>query len=139
MLDRLTSIYGRGQVYIEIQRHQQREEESRNQALMSLAAQYRLPVIATNGVRHAEPKDRELLDVLTAIRHHTSLDKAGRLLTANARRFLHTPEEMEALFRDVPDAIANSRMVSERLDFMLDDDSHSAGNSISVYGALNYF
>ena len=66
-------------------------------------------------------EDRELLDVLTAIRHHTSLDKAGRLLTANAARFLRAPHEMEALFRDLPDAIANTRIVSERLEFTLDD------------------
>jgi error-prone DNA polymerase len=111
ILDRLDSIYGRGHLYVEIQRHQRREEESRNQALLNLAARFRLPIIATNGVRHAEPKDRELLDVLTTIRHHTSLDK----------RFLRAPEEMEALFRDVPDATANTRIVSERLEFTLDD------------------
>src|ERR1700722_3748722 len=88
ILDRLCSIYGHGNtdhrnMYVEIQRHQQRNEESRNQALLNLAARFRLPVVATNGVRHAEPRDRELLDVLTTIRHHTSLDKAGRLLTDN--------------------------------------------------------
>jgi error-prone DNA polymerase len=121
ILDRLGSIYGRGHLYVEIQRHQQREEESRNQALLNLAARFHLPIVATNGVRHAEPKDRELLDVLTTIRHHTSLDKAGRLLTDNAGRFLRTPEEMETLFRDVPDAIANTSIVSERLEFTLDN------------------
>jgi error-prone DNA polymerase len=103
-----------------MQRHQQRDEESRNQALLTLAARLRLPMIATNGVRHAEPHDRELLDVLTAIRHRTSVDKAGRLLTANSERFLRTPKEMAALFRDIPDAIANTAIVSERLDFSLD-------------------
>jgi error-prone DNA polymerase len=126
ILDRLCSIYGHGNtdhrnMYVEIQRHQQRNEESRNQALLNLAARFRLPVVATNGVRHAEPRDRELLDVLTTIRHHTSLDKAGRLLTDNAGRFLRTPKEMETLFCDVPDAIANARIVNERLEFTLDD------------------
>ncbi len=121
ILDRLDSIYGRGNVYVEIQRHQRRDEESRNQALLNLAAGFRLPIIATNGVRHAEPKDRELLDVLTTIRHRTSLDKAGRLLAANVGRFLRTPETMETLFSDVPDAIANTRIVSERLEFTLDN------------------
>ena len=121
ILDRLNSIYGRGNMYIEIQRHQQREEECRNQALLSLGARHCLPIVATNGVRHAEPKDRELLDLLTTIRRHTSLDKAGRLLSANDRRFLRTPEDMEAIFGDLPDAIANTLIVSERLEFTLDD------------------
>ena len=61
-LDRLASIYGRGNLYVELQRHQERAEESRNQSLLGLAAAFSLPVIATNGVRYAAEKDRELLD-----------------------------------------------------------------------------
>jgi error-prone DNA polymerase len=118
--DRLASIYGRGNLYIELQRHKQREEECRNQSLLSLADSLRLPVIAANGVRYAEANDREILDVLTTIRHHTSLDRAGRLLTANCERWLRPAREMSALFRDLPEAIANTRIVSDRLGFRLD-------------------
>jgi error-prone DNA polymerase len=100
--ERLTSIYGRSHLYLECQRHHDRAEESRNQALLHLASSLDLPVIATNGVRAATEHDRELLDVFTAIRHHTPLDQAGRLLTANAARFLRSPREMAALFRDMP-------------------------------------
>jgi error-prone DNA polymerase len=74
--------------YIELQRHGLREEECRNQSLLSLASSLNLPVIATNGVRYATEKDREILDVLTTIRHHTSLDKAGRLLSQQYSRSL---------------------------------------------------
>ena len=42
-----------------------------------MAESLSLPVIATNGVRYAEEKDREMLDVFTAIRHHTTLDQRG--------------------------------------------------------------
>ena len=66
--DRLTDIYGRGNVYIELQRHQEREEECRNQSMLRMAASLGLPVVATNGVRYAKEKDRELLDVFTSIR-----------------------------------------------------------------------
>lgn len=119
--DRLASIYGRGNLYLELQRHQQRDEESRNQALLSLASSLCLPIIATNGVRHAAAKDRQLLDVFTAIRHHTTLDQAGRLLSVNSARHLRTPQEMAALFSDLPEAIANTRIVSDRLEFTLDN------------------
>jgi error-prone DNA polymerase len=119
--ERLTSIYGRGNLYLELQRHQQRDEECRNQSLLGLASALHLPVIATNGVRYATEKDREILDVLTAIRHHTALDQAGRLLTSNTSRILRTAAEMAALFRDLPEAIDNTRIVSERLDFTLND------------------
>jgi error-prone DNA polymerase len=121
LIDRLSCIFGHGNLYLELQRHQQRDEECRNQSLLRLAAAHRLPVIATNGVRYATEKDSELLDVFTTIRHHTSLDQAGRLLTANESRSLRSPREMAALFRDIPEAIANTRIVSERLGFTLNN------------------
>ena len=119
--ERLTSIYGRGNLYVELQRHHERSEECRNQSLLSLASDLHLPVIATNGVRAATDKDRELLDVLTSIRFHTSLDQAGRLLTANDSRSLRSAREMAALFRDIPEAIANTGIVRQRLEFTLND------------------
>jgi len=121
LIDLLAAIYGQSNLYLELQRHQLRDEECRNQSLLRLASSLRLPVIATNGVRYATEKDRELLDVFTTIRHHTSLDQAGRLLTANASRSLRSAHEMTALFRDIPEAIANTRIVSDRLDFTLNN------------------
>ncbi len=120
-IEQLASIYGRSHLYLELQRHQQREEECRNQLLLTLASMFKLPVIATNGVRHATEQDREILDLFTAIRHHTSLDQAGRLLAMNSARHLRTAQEMADLFRDIPEAIANTRIVSERLQFTLDN------------------
>jgi error-prone DNA polymerase len=119
--DRLTNIYGRTNLYIELQRHHQRDEECRNQSLLNLAASLNLPVIATNGVRYATENDREILDVLTAIRHHTTLDRAGRLLAMNSMRSLRPASEMSKLFADIPEAIANTRIVSSRLEFTLDN------------------
>ena len=121
LLDQLAGIYGRGNLYVELQRHQLREEECRNQSLLSLASSLNLPVIAANGVRYAVDKDREMLDVFTAIRHHKTLDNAGRLLTANTARALRTAREMTALFHDIPEAIANTCVVSERLTFTLNE------------------
>ena len=121
LADRLSCIFGRGNLFIELQRHQLREEECRNQTLLDLASKSHLPVIATNGVRYAIEKDREITDVFTSIRHHTTLDQAGRLLTANSARHLRQACEMAALFRDLPEAIANTRIVSDRLEFKLND------------------
>ncbi|MFP5233690.1 MAG: DNA polymerase III subunit alpha [Acidobacteriota bacterium] len=120
VLDRLVSIYGHGNLYLELQRHQERRQEHCNQELLSAAAKHRLPVIATNGVRYAVEKDRELLDLMTAIGHHTTLEQAGRLLSVNSQRCLRAPAEMAALFRDLPEAIANTGIVSSRLGFTLD-------------------
>jgi error-prone DNA polymerase len=119
ILDRLTAIFGSSNLYIELQRHGRRDQECRNQTLLALAAKLRLPVIATNGVRYATQDDRELFDVLTSIRNHTTLDKAGRLLASSAERLLRPAREMAALFRDIPEAVVNTSIVSQRLAFTL--------------------
>jgi len=121
LLEDLTALYGRGNVYVELQRHQLPHQEARNQAALRLARSLRLPIVATNGVRYAKPCDREILDLFTAIRHHTDLDHAGRLLTANNHRFLRSAAEMAALFADLPEAIANTVEISQRLTFQLAD------------------
>ncbi len=64
-------------------------------------AAFHVPLVATNGVRFAEPRERPLFDVLTCIRHKTNLAQAGRKLARNAERYLKPPEEMARLFRDL--------------------------------------
>src|SRR5213080_1617656 len=89
--------------------------------LADLAAAHRVPVVATNDVRHARPEGRALLDVLTCMRLGTTLDAAGRRLLANAERHLKSPTEMAALFHDMPGAIRESRRIAERCAFTLAD------------------
>jgi error-prone DNA polymerase len=120
-VEQLTRIFGRKNVYVELQRHQEREEEWRNQAAIRIARSLNLPVIATNGVRYATAYEREIQDIFTAIRHHVELDSAGRLLAVNSRRHLRSAREMAVLFRDVPGAIENTTHLSSRLRFELND------------------
>ena len=118
---RLLAIFGRDRLYAELQRHYQREEEAHNQATVESARRLGIPLVATNGAAYAEPAQRELLDVFTCVRHHVTLAGAGRLLERNSERFVKTPAEMARLFADLPEAIANSRAISERLQFTLAD------------------
>src|SRR5262249_16345069 len=76
-------------------------------------------IVATNDVRHTTPAGRPLLDVLTCIRHGTTLDRAGQLLLGNAERHLKSSAEMAALFRDWPAAVHRSRHIAERCAFTL--------------------
>ncbi len=121
VIEKLVRIFGPKNVYVEVQRHSEREEEWRNQAAIRIARALKLPVLATNGVRYAAAYDREVLDLFTAIRHHTQLDHAGRLLSVNSQRYLRSARAMAQLFRDVPDAITNTSELSSRLIFQLDD------------------
>jgi error-prone DNA polymerase len=120
-LEQLVAIYGRDNVYVELQRHYNRAQESRNQAAIELARSLKLPLLATQGAQYAKPGAREILDVFTCIRHHRNLDTAGRLLSRNSERHIKTPQEMLRLFADLPEATANTLELSSRLGFTLND------------------
>ncbi len=117
----LINIFGRDNVFVEIQRHCLRGEERVNREFIDLAGHYRLPILATNGVYYAEPYGRQVLDVFTCIREHTHLDAAGKLLTQNAERYLKSDRQMRELFRDLPEAIENTSRLAERLMFSLEN------------------
>ena len=120
-LDQLIGIFGSNNVCVELQRHFHREEESRNRLAIDLARSFNLPLLATNGVNYAIAKARELADAFTAIRNHKTLSTAGRLLSRNSERHLKSPAEMQHLFADIPEAIANTQELSNRLEFTLND------------------
>ncbi len=119
-LGRWSSLF-RGRLHVELQRHGLREEEHRNRALVDLARRLRLPLLATNGVRYARPRDKDLHDVFTCIRHHTHLDAAGRLLAAQRGRFLRDARAMAGLFPDLPEALDHAWELAGTLDFTLAD------------------
>ena len=113
--ERLLDIYGRHNLYAELERHYNREEEAHNQATVELARRLGIGIVATNNPAYAVPAQRELLDVFTCIRNHTTLAEAGRLLECNNERHVKTPAEMARLFADLPEAIANTHQISSRL------------------------
>ena len=118
--ERLIYIFGRENVYVELQRHFHREQELCNRAAVEIAQSLHLPLLATNGVRYATKDARQLADVFTAIRNHCPLGKAGKLLARNWECHVKSPEEMARLFADLPEAIANTVELSSRLEFTLE-------------------
>jgi error-prone DNA polymerase len=121
LLDRVVGLFGRRHVCVELQRHLLRDEEAANVSLESLARAFGVPVIATNDVRFAAVADRPLFDVLTCVRHKTTLDAAGRKLARNAERYLKSPKAMAQLFADRPAALAGTVALAERLEYTMAD------------------
>ena len=129
LLERLGAIFGRGNLYIDLQRHLDPDEERLNRKLLALAAAGHIPTVAANDVCFSpvggsatnDSENRALLDVLTCIRLKTTLDGAGRALWANAERYLKPGGAMAALFRDLPRALAASWEIAARCEFTLKD------------------
>lgn len=96
------------------------DDRRRLARLDDLAEKAKVPLLATNEVLYHDPRRRPLQDVLTCIREKTTIETVGRKLEANAERFLKTPREMARLFRDFPEAIAETMRFADRIDFTLD-------------------
>lgn len=120
-LRHLKAMFGSGNVFVELQRHNRRRQEQRNQVLVPLARQLKLPLLATNGTTYVDPEKRLLADVLTCIKNKTSIAEAGKLLHKNAERYLKSSAEMQQLFAGEPDAFANAHELAKRIDFTLQD------------------
>ncbi|MBM3809247.1 MAG: DNA polymerase III subunit alpha [Acidimicrobiia bacterium] len=121
LLDRIVGIFGRASTYVELQRHLQRDQEDDNDALACLAEAFRVPLVATGGVAFATPEERPLFDVLTSIREHVTVMRAGRRLAANAERYFKPPAQMARLFADRPEAVRASVALADRLQFSMSD------------------
>ncbi len=121
ILRRLTTAFGMDRVYVEIQRHWDREQDAANLALVELSQSSRLPLLATNGVLYAHSDGRKLFDIFTCLRNQVSVDTAGRRLSRNAERYLKPPAVMSELFSHLPEALANTVRLDERVGFRLAD------------------
>lgn len=119
-LERLHAVFP-GRLHVELSRHGIRAEEHRNQALVRLADGLRVPVVATGGVRYAAARDKPLYDLMTAIRHHVTVDDAGARLARERQRRLRAPTEMHRLFADLPRAVHAAHELAGELDFTLAD------------------
>ena len=95
------------------------DDDRRLEHLARLAASHGLPLVATGDIHQHDPTRHRLQDVLTCIREHCTIDNAGWRLEANAERHLKSPTELARLFRDHPEALANTAEIAERCRFSL--------------------
>jgi error-prone DNA polymerase len=121
VLQRLASAFGKDNVYVEMQRHLLRGEALLHERLLHLCQRHGLPPLATGGVSGAQRQDREILDLFTCMRLHTTLDAAGCALAPNNECHLRPAAEMARLFAHIPEAVANSVRLAETLPFTLKD------------------
>ncbi|CAO3401589.1 error-prone DNA polymerase [Azospirillum palustre] len=111
----------RGQLYLAASHRYQGDDARRLRWLAELAEAEGVPLVATNDVLYHGAGRRALADVMTCIRHHTTIDEAGWRLSANAERHLKPAVEMMRLFRDHPDAVARSLEIAEACRFSLEE------------------
>src|SRR5437660_1906756 len=112
--ERCRAVFGKENFVIELQRNYVRGDLALTRALKALADDVHLSVVATGNVHYHARERHRLHDVLVAIRHRTTLDGSHDVRHANSEFFLRPPQEVETLFRDCPDAVANTLVLAER-------------------------
>ncbi len=108
-----------GRVWLGATMPRQGSDRRRLARLMRLGQASGVPLIATNDALYATPAQRPLHDIVTCIREGTTITQAGRKLAGNAERHLKAPTEMARLFRDCPQAVAETKVLLDRISFRL--------------------
>jgi len=114
---RLSEIFGENNFFLELQRHiDVPPQENVNNKLIKLSKKLGLPVVATNDNHYTRPDDAEAQEALLCIQTQTTLlDKNRKMSMISSPDFyIKSPEEMEKLFIDIPEAITNSVKIAER-------------------------
>ncbi len=112
-------IFG-DRAYLLAELHYGCDDRQRLKHLQSWSHQTRLPLLAAGDVHYHTPARMPLHDVLTSIRHGTTVDQAGDLLFPNAQRHLKSLEEIAAHFSIEPAAIHRTREIVNHCHFSLD-------------------
>ena len=110
---KLSEIFGRDRFYIELQDHGLADQIRVNAELIALARTLDLPLVATNDVHYCRQEDAPAQELLVCIQTNTTLHDTKRLKSDTDQLYLKSPEEMERLFADVPEAIANTIAIAE--------------------------
>jgi error-prone DNA polymerase len=118
-LDRLTALFGRDRVVVELIDHRMPTSSTENRALADLAEQADLPTVATGNVHYASPRGHKLASAVAAVRARRSLDEMDGWLPAGPAAFLHAGDEMAQQFRNFPGAVVRSVEYADQLAFSL--------------------
>ncbi|HUV42952.1 MAG TPA: DNA polymerase III subunit alpha [Patescibacteria group bacterium] len=99
--------------YLELMSNKEKVQDKVNKGLVKLSRKLGIPLIATNDVHYVEKDDAEAQDALLAVQTQRMINDKNRLTMINSPTFyLRSQEEMMRLFKEVPDAIENTRKIS---------------------------
>ncbi|MEO3430818.1 error-prone DNA polymerase [Pelagibius sp. CAU 1746] len=123
-----------GEIFLGARALYRGDDRRRLAALARLAEENGVGLAACNDVRMHSAERKPLLDVVTCIREHCTIDTAGYRLLANAECYLKAPEDMAHLFRGVPQALANTLEIARRCSFSLEELRHDYPEELTTEG-----
>lgn len=100
--------------YLELQRVGKPQEEAYNNSALALAAEWNLPLVATNDVHFIAAEDFEAHEARVCIHDGFTLEDPKRPRLYTEQQYLRTPAEMHKLFADIPEALTNTVEIAKR-------------------------
>ena len=124
LLSTLKGVFG-DRLYVEIQRHPDedgvvpRAEADTEEAMIDMAYEMDIPLVATNDARFMKPDDYEANDALIAIANKTTIDHDLSRVRYTRNHHLRSPQEMQAIFADLPEALENTVEIAQRCSYLV--------------------
>jgi DNA polymerase-3 subunit alpha len=116
----LGDIFGKGNFYLEVQRHGLADEDRVVKGVIPLARELGLKIVATNDCHYIDREDARAHDVLLCLQTGRELDDPTRMKFENDQFYFKTPEEMHETFREIPEALSATVEVAEKCNLDLD-------------------
>ncbi|MCJ7619172.1 MAG: DNA polymerase III subunit alpha, partial [Anaerolineae bacterium] len=116
-------LFGPGRFYLELQEHDIPDLADLSRQLISVSCELDIPLVATNDVHYVREEDHQAHDLLLCIQTNTTVNDPNRMKMQGSGYHLRSPEEMAALFSEVPQALSNTLEIAERCDLAFDYDT----------------
>ena len=113
-------VFGPDNFFLELQSHDIPWLHELNRKLIEFSKKYNIPLLATNDVHYVRREDARYHDILLCVQTSKQVDDPDRLRMSDDSYYLKSRAEMEALFREVPEALDNTLLVAEMCDLDLD-------------------
>lgn len=114
MMDWYFNVFGADNFFVELQSHDIAELPALNKTLVDLGKRYNAKYIATNDVHYINRSDARLQDIMLCIQTGSLVSDTNRMRMTGDSYYLRSPEEMAALFPEMPDALSNTLLIADR-------------------------
>jgi len=118
--DTYLNILGKNNFYLELQENSIPEQKIVNAGLIKVGKELNIPLVATNDVHYLTRDNASTHEVLLCIQTQTTLDDPNRMRFQTDEFYFKSPAEMKTLFKEVPEAIANTLEIASRCNLELD-------------------
>lgn len=122
ILKKLCGIFGNGNVYLELQNCGIPSQNIVNAQLLNLGRELNIPVVATNDAHYLSRQDARAHDILLCIQTASHVDDTQRMKFPTDEFYVKSPEEMRAVFPDLPEAISNTCLIADQCNVELEFD-----------------